>query len=114
VFGSARSAPIDPALDLQRIVGHALAFLEAQPEPPARQPAPPEPDAYPLSRRECEVATLIARGLTNRAIAEQLVIAERTAETHVSNILSKLGLDTRAQIAAWAVAHQLIEMPGTT
>jgi non-specific serine/threonine protein kinase len=47
--------------------------------------------------------------LTNRAIAEQLVIAERTAETHVSNILSKLGLDTRSQIATWAVAHRLIQ-----
>jgi predicted ATPase/DNA-binding CsgD family transcriptional regulator len=112
--GSARPAPINPDLDLQQIVGHALALLEAQPAPPAHQPAPPGPETYPLSRRECEVATLIARGLTNRAVAEQLVITERTAETHVSNILNKLGLDTRSQIAAWAVAHRLIEMPGAT
>jgi predicted ATPase/DNA-binding CsgD family transcriptional regulator len=107
--GSARFAPIDPGLDLQQIVGRALAFLEAQPEPPVHQPARSKPEAYPLSRREREVAILIARGLTNRAIATQLVIAERTAETHVSNILSKLGLDTRAQIAIWAVAHHLIQ-----
>jgi non-specific serine/threonine protein kinase len=60
-----------------------------------------------LSRREREIAVLVARGLTNRAIAEQLVIAERTADTHVSNILGKLGLETRAQIAAWAVEHRL-------
>jgi predicted ATPase/DNA-binding CsgD family transcriptional regulator len=109
-LGSVRPTPIDPGLDLQQIVGHALAFLEAPPEPPVHQHAPPEPGAYPLSRREGDVATLIARGLTNRAIAEQLVITERTAETHVSNILSKLGLDTRSQIAAWVVAHRLIPM----
>jgi predicted ATPase/DNA-binding CsgD family transcriptional regulator len=107
-LGPARPAPIDPGLGLEPIVALALAVLEALAESPVPRRAPPEPDASPLSRRECEVATLIARGLTNRAIAEQLVIAERTAETHVSNILSKLGLDTRAQIAAWAVAHRLI------
>jgi DNA-binding CsgD family transcriptional regulator/tetratricopeptide (TPR) repeat protein len=105
--GSARPAPIDPGLDLQQIVGRALALLGASPalpNPPARRKS----GVQPLSRRECEIAALIARGLTNRAIAEQLFVAERTAETHVSNILSKLGLDTRAQIAAWAVAHRLI------
>jgi non-specific serine/threonine protein kinase len=61
----------------------------------------------PLSRRECEVATLVARGLTSREIAVRLVISERTAETHVSNILGKLGVASRAQIAAWAVEHGL-------
>src|SRR5262249_25523507 len=101
--GSARPAPIDPGLDLQQVVGRALALLVASPAPP-NPPARRNSAAQPLSRRECEIAALIARGLTNRAIAEQLVVAERTAETHVSNILSKLGLDTRAQIAAWAVA----------
>jgi DNA-binding NarL/FixJ family response regulator len=108
VLGSARPAPIDPGLDLQRIVGQVLALLEAQPEPPTHPPARSEPDAQSLSRREREVATLIARG-TNRAVAEQLVITERTAETHVSNILNKLGLDTRSLIAIWAVRHRLIQ-----
>jgi non-specific serine/threonine protein kinase len=57
----------------------------------------------PLTHREREVAGLIAHGLTNRQIAEQLVISPRTAERHVSNILDKLGLATRTAVAAWAV-----------
>jgi DNA-binding NarL/FixJ family response regulator len=56
-----------------------------------------------LTPREREVATLVARGLANRAIAEALVVGERTVETHVGNILGKLGFSSRAQIAAWAV-----------
>jgi DNA-binding CsgD family transcriptional regulator len=56
-----------------------------------------------LSSREREVAALIARGLTNRQIAAALVIAERTASTHVVHILNKLGVHSRAQIAAWHV-----------
>ena len=55
-----------------------------------------------LSRREQEVAALVARGLTNRAIAENLTIGERTVETHVSHILAKLDFTSRAQIVAWA------------
>jgi DNA-binding CsgD family transcriptional regulator len=55
-----------------------------------------------LSRREAEVARLVAEGLTNRQIAERLVISERTAQNHVQHILTKLGFTTRAQIAAWS------------
>jgi non-specific serine/threonine protein kinase len=61
----------------------------------------------PLSAREREVAGLIAEGLTNRQIAAQLVISERTADTHVQNILSKLGLGCRAQVAAWVASRGL-------
>jgi DNA-binding CsgD family transcriptional regulator len=57
--------------------------------------------AGPLTRREREIAGLIARGLTNRQIAAALHISERTAENHVQHILAKLGLHTRTQIAAW-------------
>jgi DNA-binding CsgD family transcriptional regulator/tetratricopeptide (TPR) repeat protein len=56
-----------------------------------------------LSSREAEVARLVAEGLTNRQIAERLVISERTAENHVQHILTKLGFATRSQIAAWSV-----------
>jgi DNA-binding CsgD family transcriptional regulator/tetratricopeptide (TPR) repeat protein len=56
-----------------------------------------------LSSREAEVAQLVAEGLTNRQIAERLVISERTAENHVQHILTKLGFATRSQIAAWSV-----------
>ena len=55
--------------------------------------------AGPLTRREGEIAALVARGLTNRQIAAALHISERTAENHVQHILTKLGLHTRTQIA---------------
>jgi DNA-binding CsgD family transcriptional regulator len=57
----------------------------------------------PLSRREAEVAQLVAEGLTNRQIAERLVISERTAENHVQHVLTKLGFTRRSQIAGWVV-----------
>lgn len=63
-----------------------------------------------LTPREREVATLVARGLTNKEIGSKLVISERTADTHVSNVLAKLGLRSRAQLAAW-VAEQRMPQP---
>ena len=65
-----------------------------------------------LSAREREVAALVARGLTNRQIAERLVISARTAETHLERIFTKLDLRTRAQLAIWAVEHGLGEGDG--
>jgi DNA-binding CsgD family transcriptional regulator len=60
-----------------------------------------------LTARESEVAALIAQGKTSREIADLLVLSERTAEGHVSNILGKLGFTSRAQIAAWVVEKRL-------
>ncbi|MDQ3699805.1 MAG: response regulator transcription factor, partial [Chloroflexota bacterium] len=60
-----------------------------------------------LTPRERQVVQLLARGSTNREIAGELVIAERTADTHVANVLNKLGVTSRAQVAAWAVRHGL-------
>jgi ATP/maltotriose-dependent transcriptional regulator MalT len=60
-----------------------------------------------LTPRECEVAALIARGYSNRAIGEALVVTERTAESYVHSILSKLNLSSRSQIAVWAVEQGL-------
>ncbi len=54
-----------------------------------------------LTRRELEIATLVADGLSNRAIAERLLIAPRTVETHVENIFNKLGFRSRSEVAAW-------------
>ena len=68
-------------------------------------PAAPRSRALALSPREREVAGLVAQGLTNRQIAEQLVISERTAETHVEQIRSKLGFRSRAQIAGWVAQN---------
>ena len=56
---------------------------------------------HPLSAREFEVAQLVAAGLTNRQIAEQLVLAPKTISAHVSHILTKLGAARRTEIAAW-------------
>jgi DNA-binding CsgD family transcriptional regulator len=58
-----------------------------------------------LTTREREVAALLAEGLTNGQLAERLFIASKTAAAHVSNILAKLGLSSRAEIAAWAVRN---------
>ena len=52
---------------------------------------------------------LVAKGMTNRQIAEQLVIAEKTARNHVSRILDKLGLTRRSQAAAWAMRQGLVD-----
>lgn len=60
-----------------------------------------------LTEREREVLDLIARGLTNREIAEQMVISEKTVKTHVSNLLDKLGLEDRTRAAIWALKHGL-------
>ncbi len=64
-----------------------------------------------LTKREAEVLQLVARGLSNREIADELYISERTAEHHVSNILSKLNLTSRAQLAAFAVQQSLSTAP---
>jgi non-specific serine/threonine protein kinase len=61
-----------------------------------------------LTRRETEVATLAARGLTNRDIAAQLCLSVRTVEVHLDHILTKLGFHTRTQLAAWAYEEGLL------
>ena len=60
-----------------------------------------------LTEREREVLDLIARGLTNREIAAQMVISEKTVKTHVSNLLDKLDLEDRTRAAIWALKHGL-------
>jgi len=64
-----------------------------------------------LTPREREVIGLLARGYSNRRIAEALVITEGTAALHVQHILAKLGCSSRAEAAAWAVAHGLAAAP---
>ena len=61
-----------------------------------------------LTAREAEVLRLVATGRTNRAIAAELVLSERTVDRHVSNILTKLGVASRAAATAWAYEHQLV------
>jgi DNA-binding NarL/FixJ family response regulator len=56
-----------------------------------------------LSKRELEIAGLVADGLTSKEIAARLYLSERTVENHIDHVLSKLGLRNRTQIATWAV-----------
>jgi predicted ATPase/DNA-binding CsgD family transcriptional regulator len=62
--------------------------------------------AGPLAKREVEVGRLVAEGLSNKQIAARLFISDRTVAAHVSNIMNKLGLNSRAQIAAWMTSPQ--------
>jgi DNA-binding NarL/FixJ family response regulator len=64
-----------------------------------------------LTRRQHQVLLLIAEGASNRQIAETLVVSERTARTHVSDILARLGLASRTQAALWAVQEGLVPGP---
>lgn len=79
---------------------------------PTTVPVPQKPPAYQptdeLTRREREVAALVADGLTNRQVSTRLGISERTAGNHVARILRKLGLSSRAQIATWATERHLL------
>lgn len=71
-------------------------------------PAEPAPSvaAIALSRREKEVASLLATGLSNREIATRLYLSERTVDNHVSHILDKLGFDSRVQVATWLARNE--------
>jgi non-specific serine/threonine protein kinase len=108
------------ALSAEAALEEALALLGPRggqartiEQPSARSGA--KVSAWPLTPREAEVATLIARGRTSKEIADALVITERTADTHATHIRDKLGLGSRAEIAAWAVRHGLVpeEHPAT-
>jgi non-specific serine/threonine protein kinase len=68
-----------------------------------------ETEPGPLTRREREVSALIAQGLSNREIAEKLVVSERTVHSHVRTILNKLALTSRTQIATWTVLASATE-----
>jgi DNA-binding NarL/FixJ family response regulator len=94
--------------DMRLRAGFAEAAKQRLPRPrPATARRSAQQEYGGLTVREREVAVLVAGGYSNRAVARALVLSERTTETHVRNILSKLGFTSRAQIAAWAVAHGL-------
>ncbi len=86
-----------------QVLGFDAAIAYALHEQPPGASAPATGMSIPLTKRERQVTTLIAEGLTNREIAERLVISPRTAQGHVEHILSKLGFTSRTQVASWAV-----------
>jgi NarL family two-component system response regulator LiaR len=75
-----------------------------------RSPSHPAPAPTGLTPREVEVLTLVARGRSNRAIAEHLFIGEETVKTHISNILTKLHLADRTQVAIYALRRGLVPL----
>jgi non-specific serine/threonine protein kinase len=87
------------ALTLVEAIEYALS--EDKPTTPASEQQVTYETPAALTRREQEIAVLVARGLTNRQIASKLSISEHTATTHVAKILKKLGLQSRAQIGSW-------------
>ncbi len=94
-FDHGRSLPVEAALD------YALDERRQATAPP-----PPKDTSTPLTRRESQIADLIAQGLSNKDIAASLVISQRTAESHVEHILTKLGFTSRAQVAAWIAGQR--------
>jgi DNA-binding NarL/FixJ family response regulator len=92
---------LDPSVQ-KRLV----ELLRAAPPPPggspAASPSAPSPDADGLTRREVDVVRLVAEGLSNQQIARRLVVSEATVKTHLNHVLSKLALDGRPGLVAWA------------
>jgi NarL family two-component system response regulator LiaR len=84
----------------------AFKLIQELNKPPANLP----PTEEPLTEREVEVLRLVARGLANQDIADQLVVSERTVRTHISNILSKLHLANRTQAALYALRQGLANL----
>jgi non-specific serine/threonine protein kinase len=109
-------------MTLEQVVQFALSDSPGhqpgvEPDGPAAQAwtlRPPQPEKRTcggLTPRQREVAALIARGMSNRAIAEELVITVRTVESHVTHILRKLGFGSRAEVAGWAVDRGMVSPP---
>ena len=104
-----RAAIGDRAFDEAFQAGAAYSFEQAVAlalgEETERERAANPGMAGRLTRREQQIAVLIGDGLSNREIAARLVISQRTAETHVENILGKLGFSSRTQVARWVADH---------
>jgi len=90
----------------------AAIKLATQPElsqmkPPAGVPdlSPDERGGQPLTRRERQIAQLVALGRSNREVAEELIVGVRTVETHLEHIFRKLAVGSRAEVAVWAAQH---------
>jgi predicted ATPase/DNA-binding CsgD family transcriptional regulator len=93
------------ALPFDAAVAAALAIaMPAAPE--TQEPSPPPPDTAPLTRREREIARLLAQGKSDRAIADALFLSVGTVSGHVHHILQKLNLPSRHQVAQWLHEHE--------
>jgi DNA-binding CsgD family transcriptional regulator/tetratricopeptide (TPR) repeat protein len=113
-LAAARSRLGETAWEVALTEGQAMSLdlaaeyaLSKEGSEPPTTPVSRQRHADELTAREREVTVLVARGLTNRQISTSLCISERTAGNHVGRILGKLGLRSRAQIAAWAIERDL-------
>ncbi len=95
------------AMNMQPALQHALALSNRVAPPPARERLPLG-GADGLTAREREVAALVADGLSNREIAEKLVLSAGTVEVHVKRILGKLGFKSRSQVAVWVTEQRAL------
>jgi DNA-binding NarL/FixJ family response regulator len=93
--GPAFQSRYDEGRGLSRSAAIELALGETTPT------TSPSATTTPLSKREAEVARLVAEGLSNKQIATKLLISEYTVDSHVRSVLAKLGFRSRAQVAAW-------------
>src|SRR5207249_5014311 len=91
------------AMTLDEAVDYALGM---GPLPPAPAPSQRESQPFILTKRQLEIAGMVASGLTNREIAASLYISARTVEGHLEQIRNKLGFSSRVQIAAWHIQNQ--------
>lgn len=98
------------AMTLDQAIAYALETPPPEQKVETETPRQaPKQEFVGLTEREREVATHIAQGESNREIAEALVLSERTVETHISNILNKLGFVRRSQIRKWAVEKGMLK-----
>ena len=91
-------------------IDEGVAYARNEKEPMQPVVAPTTKSPIQLTKREQEIAALVAQGLSNKQIAAKLVVSERTAEYHILNILNKLGFNSRTQIASWAAMHELVAL----
>jgi predicted ATPase/DNA-binding CsgD family transcriptional regulator/Flp pilus assembly protein TadD len=121
VVAATRAMLDEAALEAARAEGktmapeQAIAYVRALPmpgRPGMTEGVPSHPAASKttggLTKREHEVVTMVAQGKSNREIAEAMVVTRRTIETHIGNIMFKLGFASRAQIIAWAIRTGLV------
>jgi len=93
--------------DPQEFVAAATAFVNLLPADEAAAPAELAVPPVGLSSREREVLRLIARGLSNQLIADELVISVRTVERHINHVYTKIGVHSKAQATAFALRARL-------
>jgi DNA-binding NarL/FixJ family response regulator len=107
-LGDEDSAALDLEAARTAFVALGAAPDVARVEDLARTGGTPGRDAHGLTDRELQVLRLLASGATNKAIAAELVLSERTVDRHVSNIFAKLGVSSRAAATAHAYEHRLV------